>query len=90
MFRPPELVEVAEGRWLDADCATPADLEAAQQLAAEVDRLREDIEAMVLAAARYVLDVPDDLRERLSHGARCLPATRRLHAELAAIVRPAL
>jgi hypothetical protein len=90
MFPPrPELVEVAEGRWRDADCATPADLEAAQQLAAEVDRLREDVEAMLLAAARYALDVPDDLRERLGHGARGLPATRSLHDELAAIVRPA-
>ena len=52
------------------DACSELDLEAAQQLAAEVERLREDIEAMLLPAARYVLDVPDDLRERLSLGAR--------------------
>jgi hypothetical protein len=76
-----ELIEVAEGRWLAADCCTAEDLEAAQQVAAEVERLREDCEAM--------LPVPDDLRERLSLGGRGLPATRSLHAEMAAIVRPA-
>ena len=45
----PELVEVAEGRWLAADCSTAAHLEGAQQLAAEVEGLREDCEAMLAA-----------------------------------------
>ena len=47
-----ELIEVAEGRWLAADCCTAGDLEAAQAVAAEVDRLRLDIEAMLAVAAR--------------------------------------
>jgi len=59
-------------------------------VAAEVDRLRLDVEAMLAAAARRGLSVPDDLREGLALGVRGLPATRRLYRELAAIVRPAL
>ncbi|MGO8906621.1 MAG: hypothetical protein ACLQMH_13500 [Solirubrobacteraceae bacterium] len=52
--------------------------------------LRADCVEMLAAAVRHGLDVPDDLRERLSLGVRGLTATRRLHGELAAIVRPAL
>jgi hypothetical protein len=85
----PDLIEVTAGRWRAPDACTELDLEAAQQLAAEVMSSREDIEAMLLAAARYALDVPDDLRERLNLGVRGLPATRSLRDELAAIVRPA-
>ena len=55
----------------------------------EVDRLREDMVAMLAVAAERGVLVPDDLRERLSLGARGLPATRMLRDELAAIVRPA-
>jgi len=55
----------------------------------EVGRLREDMVAMLAVAAERGVLVPDDLRERLSLGARGLPATRMLHAELAAIVRRA-
>ncbi len=87
--RPAELVEVAEGRWRDPALCSQQDLEAAQLLAAELDRLREDCVAMLAAATERGVLVPDDLRERLSLGARGLPATRMLHAELAAIVRPA-
>jgi predicted deacylase len=83
-----ELVEVAPGRWRAADCCTAVDLEAAQQLAVEADRLREDAAAMLAVAAERGVLVPDELRERLSLGARGLPATRRLRDELAAIVRP--
>ena len=67
-----ELIEVAEGRWLAVDCCTAGDLEAAQRVAAEVDRLRLDVEAMLAVAARRGLIVPDDLRERLSLGVRGL------------------
>lgn len=84
-----ELIEVCEGRWRAADACTAEDLESAQQLAADVDRLREDSAAMLAVAAERGVLVPDDLRERLSLGARGLSATRRLHGELAAIVRPA-
>jgi hypothetical protein len=84
-----ELIEVAPGRWRAADECSALDLDAAQQLAAEAERLREDCVAMLAVAARRGLIVPDDLRERLSLGARGLPATRMLRDELAAIVRPA-
>jgi hypothetical protein len=89
LTRTPELIEVAEGRWRAPDACTPVDLEGAQVLAAEIDRLREDVAAMLAVAAERGLSVPDELRERLSLGARGLPATRRLHGELAAIVRAA-
>jgi hypothetical protein len=88
-MRTPDLIEVALGRWRAADTCTPADLEGAQALAVEVDRLREDCVAMLAVAAERGVLVPDELRERLSLGARGLPATRRLHGELAAIVRAA-
>jgi hypothetical protein len=45
--------------------------------------------AMLAVAAERGVLVPDDLRERLSLGARGLSATRLLHGELAAIVRRA-
>jgi hypothetical protein len=82
-----ELVEVAAGRWLAADACTELDLQGAQAVACEVERLRDDCAAMLTTAARVGLVVSDELRERLSLGVRGLPATRRL--ELAAIVRPA-
>lgn len=84
-----ELVEVSPGRWRDPALCSQQDLEAAQALAAEVDRLREDTVALLAVAAERGALVPDNLRERLSRGARGLPATRSLHAELATIVRPA-
>jgi hypothetical protein len=84
-----ELIEVAPSRWRFSDCCSEADLEAAQQLAAEVEALRADCVALLAVAARHGLDVPAELRERLSLGARGLPTTRSLHGELAAIVRPA-
>ena len=83
-----ELIEVSSGRWRAPDACTELDLEAAQQLAADVDRLREDCAAMLAVATERGVLVPDDLRERLSLGARGLPATRMLRDELAAIVRP--
>jgi hypothetical protein len=79
---------VRRGR--DPALCSEQDHEGAQALAVEVDRLREDCVAMLAVAAERGVLVPDDLRERLSLGARGLPATRSLHAELAAIVRPAL
>jgi hypothetical protein len=87
--RPAELVEVAEGRWRDPALCSESELEHAQALAAELDRLREDCVAMLAVAAERGVLVPEDLRERLSLGARGLPATRMLRDELAAIVRPA-
>ena len=68
--------------------ARPATWRRRSGVAAEVDRLRLDVEAMLAVAARRGLIVPDE-RERLSLGVRRLPPTRRLHGELAAIVRPA-
>ncbi len=59
------------------NCATERDLEAAQAVAAEVRRLRDDREALLTLAARHGLLVPDNMRERLSLGARGLPRTRR-------------
>jgi hypothetical protein len=55
----------------------------------EVGRLREDMAVMLAVATARAVLVHDDLRERLSLGARGLPATRMLRDELAAIVRPA-
>ena len=87
--RPGELIEVAPGRWRDPALCSEQDLEGAQALAVEAARLGEDIAVMLAVAAERGLAVPDELRERLSLGARGLPATRRLHGELAAIVRAA-
>jgi hypothetical protein len=84
-----ELVEVSPGRWRDPALCSEQDLEGAQALAVEAARLGEDIAVMLAVAAERGLAVPDELRERLSLGARGLPATRRLHGELAAIVRAA-
>jgi hypothetical protein len=84
-----ELIEIAPGRWRAVDACTAVDLEAAQALAVEVEHLREDCVAMLAEASARGQLLPDDLRERLSLGVRGLPATRSLHAELAAIVRPA-
>lgn len=84
-----ELIEVAPGRWRAADACSALNLDAAQQLAAEAERLREDCVALLAVAAERDQIVPDELRERLSRGARGLLATRSLHAEMAAIVRPA-
>jgi hypothetical protein len=80
----PELIEVAAGRWRAPDACTPVDLDGAQRIAAEVDRLHEDCVAMLAVAAERGQVVPDELRERLSLGVRGLSATRRLHAELSA------
>lgn len=84
-----EMVEIDAGRMKAADACSQQDLEAAQQVAREVDRLRADVAAMYAYAAECGLDLSDALRERLSMGAHGLSGTRRLHGELEAIVRPA-
>jgi len=86
-MRTPDLIEIALGRWRAADTCTPAEIEGAQVLTVEVDRLRTDAAAMLAVASERGLFVPDELRERLSLGVRGLSATRRLHAELVAVVR---